>query len=172
QEFCPECYGCPFWSSPLVIGDLVFAATGNGNDDDGKLVAPNAPSFIALDKRTGKLVWQSNLPGANIIQGEFASPTFADHGGRPQIIFAGGDGVIYSFVPETGALLWKCDCLPDRKKKGDKGIDHQFVGTPVVVGNKLYVGMGNALESPASTHGSYFLCLDISKKGDVSLKSY
>jgi outer membrane protein assembly factor BamB len=173
QEFCPARNACPFWSSPLVIGDLVFAATGNGIDVDGNLVAPNAPSFIALDKRTGKLVWQSNLPGANIIQGEFASPTFADHGGRPQVVFAGGDGVIYSFVPETGALLWKCDCLPERKKKGAAGIDHQFVGTPVVVGDKLFVGMGNAVDTPGNQRkGCYFLCLDITKKGDISLKSY
>jgi hypothetical protein len=48
-----------------------------------------APSFVALNKRTGKLVWQSNLPGENIIDGEWASPTFADHGGRSQVIFAG-----------------------------------------------------------------------------------
>ena len=121
REWCPERIS-PSWSSPLVVGDHVFAATGNGIDDEGKLASPKAPSFIALDKRTGKLVWQSNLPGENIIEGEWSSPAFADHGGRPQVIFAGSDGVIYSFVPETGqALGRKCDCpIPARKGRREK----------------------------------------------------
>jgi outer membrane protein assembly factor BamB len=80
--------------------------------------------------------------------------------------------VIYSFVPETGALLWKCDCVPARKERREQEIDNQFVGTPVVVGDKLYVGLGLVPDSPMSAHGSYFLCLDITRKGDVSLKSY
>jgi outer membrane protein assembly factor BamB len=173
HPYRPWCSACvyPAWSSPLVVGDRVFTATGNGIDD-GELVSPRAPSFIALDKRTGRLVWQSNLPGENIIEGEFASPAFADHGGRPQVIFAGGDGVIYSFVPETGALLWKCDCLPARKERREEETNNQFVGTPVVVGDRLYAGMGLVPDGPIRTRWSYFLCLDITKKGDVSLKSY
>jgi outer membrane protein assembly factor BamB len=171
REWCFACVP-PAWSSPLVVGDHVFAATGNGIDAEGKLVSPKAPSFIALDKRTGKLVWQSNLPGENIIEGGWASPAFADHGGRSQVIFAGGDGVVYSFVPETGVLLWKCDCLPARKKRHEKDIDNQFVGTPVVVGDKLYVGLGLVPDGLRSARWSHFLCLDITRKGDVSPKSY
>jgi outer membrane protein assembly factor BamB len=172
RDWCPS-RGAPPWSSPLVIGNHVFVATGNGIDVEENLVSPQAPSFIALDKRTGKLVWQSNLPSANTIEGQWSSPAFADYGGRPQVIFAGGDGVIYSFEPETGKLLWKCDCLPARKKKTEKDLDNQFVGTPVVVGDKLYIGMGLAPgEVRRTPRWSYFLCLDITKKGDVSLKSY
>ncbi|MBI3409000.1 MAG: PQQ-binding-like beta-propeller repeat protein [Planctomycetes bacterium] len=159
-------------SSPLVIGNLVFAVTGNGVDDEDKLVSPKAPSFIALDKRTGKLAWQSNFPGENIIQGQWSSPTFADQSGTAQVIFAGGDCVIYSFAPETGKLLWKCDCLPTRTKRGGNVIENYIVGTPVVLGDKLYVGLGLAPAHPLPTRWSYFLCLDITKKGDVSLKSY
>lgn len=166
----PFCIVPPL-SSPLVIGNLVFANTGNGRDPlDGNLPSPKAPSFIALDKRTGKLAWQSNLPGENIIDGQWSSPTFALLDGVPQVIFAGGDCVIYSFAPETGKLLWKCDCLPTRRK-GVHEFDNYIVSTPVVVGDKLYVGLGHA-ERPPNTKWSYFLCLDISKKGDVSLKSY
>jgi outer membrane protein assembly factor BamB len=154
------------------VGDLVFVATGNGIDDEEKLVSPKAPSFLALDKRTGRLVWQTALPNVNTIQAHFSSPAFTDHGGRRQVIFAGGDGVIYSFVPETGELLWKCDCLPVRGAKNDKESDNQFVGSPVIVGDKLYIGMGLAPDSPRAARSSYFLCLDITKKGDVSLRSY
>lgn len=163
-----HCFAPPL-ASPLVIGDLVFSVTGNGPDGKGKLVA-KAPSFVALNKRTGKLVWQSNLPGVNIIEGQWSSgPAFADHGGPRQIIFTGGDGVIYSFAPKTGKLLWKCDCLPKRKKNG-RNTDNYFAGTPVVVGDRLYVGMG--VEPYLTVPWSYFLCLDITRQGDVSLRSY
>src|SRR5207302_57187 len=48
-------------SSPLVVGELVFAVTGNGMDvtkNPWVLPAPEAPSFIAVNKMTGRLVWQ------------------------------------------------------------------------------------------------------------------
>jgi outer membrane protein assembly factor BamB len=160
--------------APLVTGDHVFVSTGNGLDEDGKFTSPDAPSFVALHKKTGKLVWQSNLPGKNLIEGQWSSPTFAEVKGVPQVIFAGGDGVIYSFAPGTGELLWKCDCLPFRKEKAGREIDNYFMGTPVVVGERLYVGMGVPPEHFAigTRLQSYFLCLDITKKGDVSPKSY
>ena len=61
-----HCSNC----SPLVIGNLLFLVTGNGVDDQtGKVRDKDVPSFIALNKDTGKLVWQSNLPGDRIIEG-------------------------------------------------------------------------------------------------------
>jgi outer membrane protein assembly factor BamB len=167
------CAFTPSQASPLVVGDFVFITTGNGRDDDDKLPSPRAPSFIALHKKTGRLAWQSSLPGENIIQGQWSSPTYARVNHEPQAIFAGGDCVVYSFEPHTGKLLWKCDCLPQRRKMDDRHKDLYIVGTPVIAGDRLYVGLGMALESPwAANESSYFLCLDITKKGDVSLKSY
>jgi outer membrane protein assembly factor BamB len=162
-DFCQA----PPLAAPLVVGDLVFVATGNGMNAKCKVVAPNAPSFVALNKKTGAVVWQSNLPGKNIIVGGWSSPAFANVNNRPQVIFAGGDGVIYSFVPETGKLLWKCDCLPVRA-----GNANSFVATPVIVGDRLYIGQGLPEYTLATPKWSYFLCLDITKKGDVSLKSH
>ena len=41
-------------SSPLVIGDLVYVLTGNGVEvQSGELPNPNAPSFVAVNKKTG-----------------------------------------------------------------------------------------------------------------------
>src|SRR5205823_4361565 len=41
--------------SPVVVGDRVFVVTGNGvNIQTGQVQQPDAPSFIALDKKTGK----------------------------------------------------------------------------------------------------------------------
>lgn len=161
-------------SCPIVVGDLVFVITGNGVDTQGKLVSPDAPSFIAFDKNKGSVAWKSNLPGKNIIEGQWSNPTLAVVNGKEQIIFPGGDCVLYSFEPKTGELIWKCDCNPLRKKKGGpRGkIDNYIVATPVVVGDRLYVGLGPMPEHQQRRDDSYFLCLDITKKGDVSFKTY
>src|SRR5450432_3847823 len=51
-------------SSPLVMGDSVFVVTGNGHDQSHvNIPAPNAPSFLAVNKLTGKVVWHDNSPG-------------------------------------------------------------------------------------------------------------
>ena len=174
-----EFFICPafqFYSnvcSPLVVGDFVYVVTGNRVNDDCKVTAPDAPSFVAINKKTGKLAWSSNLPGDKIIDAHWSNPTYANVKGVPQVIFAGGDGVIYSFEPDTGKLIWKCDCLPQRRQPKDTDKDYYFVGTPVVVNDRLYVGLGTYPEK----HGgrrmpSYFLCLNIALRGDVSLKSY
>ena len=159
--------------SPLIVGDFVYVTTGNGVDGNHNLRSPDAPSFVALDKRTGKVAWESNWPGANLIAGQWSNPTFAMVRGEPQIIFAGGDGVVYGFEPAGGKLLWQCDCLPNRqKKKLGRVVDNYFVGTPVIEGDKLFVGMGvmPGGEWPGPK-ASWFLCLDISRRGDVSLSS-
>lgn len=162
-------------SSPLVVGDLLMVITGNGVDENThKLQSPKAPSFVAFNKKTGKVVWQSSLPGENIIEGQWSNPALAVVNGKQQVIFPGGDAVLYAIEPETGNLIWKCDCNPTRKKKkdGDRKIDNYIVASPVIVGDRLYVGLGPMPEHDNRADVSYFLCLDITKKGDVSLKSY
>ncbi|MBI3822010.1 MAG: PQQ-binding-like beta-propeller repeat protein [Planctomycetes bacterium] len=162
-------------SSPLVVDDLLMVVTGNGVDENThKLVSPKAPSFVAFNKKTGKLVWQSSLPGADIIEGQWSNPSLAVVNGKKQVIFPGGDCVLYALEPETGSLIWKCDCNPTRNKKGggDRKIDNYIVASPVVVGDRLYVGLGPMPEHDHRGDVSYFLCLDITKKGNVSLKNY
>ena len=67
-------------SSVLAVDDRVFVNTGNGADSEGKTHCPKAPSFVALDKETGKLLWQNSLPGAAIREGAWAPGFLA--GGR------------------------------------------------------------------------------------------
>ena len=72
---------------------VLLVATSNGvGEDHISIPNPDAPSFIALDRATGKLLWQDNSPGKNILHGQWSSPAFAVLGGVPQAIFAGGDG--------------------------------------------------------------------------------
>jgi outer membrane protein assembly factor BamB len=179
-------------SSPLVVGDLIFIVTSNGVDEGHiNIPAPKAPSFIAVNKKTGKVVWQNNFPSAKLVQeegtakkevlikqlvdkgevlmhGQWSSPTYAVANGKPQVIFPGGDGWLYSLEPETGKLIWKFDCNPRSSiyKLGGKGTRSDFIATPVVYDNKVYIGVG---QDPEHDEGvGHLWCIDITKEGDVS----
>ena len=155
--------------SPLVAGDIVFVITANGVDEGHvRLPAPEAPSFIALDKKTGKLLWKRNDPGKDIMHGQWSNPAYAEIGGFRQVIFPGGDGWLRGFAPETGELIWKFDCNPKDAKYelGGTGARNDFVGTPVVYDNKVYIGVG---QDPEHTTGfANFYCIAPTKKGDIS----
>jgi outer membrane protein assembly factor BamB len=143
--------------SPLVVGDLLFVTTGNGTDEDG-VRAPQAPSLVAVDKRTGKLKWQDASPGGGIMLGQWSSPAYAQVGGRGQVIFGGGDGWLRAFEPATGRLLWKFNGNPDGTRR------NYFVGTPVVHDGKVYAGLGQ--EPSLGAGPADFWCLDLARTGD------
>jgi outer membrane protein assembly factor BamB len=155
---------------PLILGDILYTVTANGVDEGHiNIPAPDAPSFIALNKHTGELVWRNNQPGKNIMHGQWSNPLYAEFGGKPQVIFPGGDGVIYSFTPETGDPIWKFDANPKETKYelGGTGTRSDFIGTPVLYDNKLFIGTG---QDPEHFSGiAHFYCIDPgSKKGDIS----
>jgi outer membrane protein assembly factor BamB len=156
--------------SPLLVGDRLFVVTGNGVDEAHvNLPSPKAPSFIALDKTTGKLLWQSNLPGKNVMHGQWSSPAYGVFKGVPAVIFPGGDGWVYGLKPETGALLWKFDANPKDAKYelGGRGSKSDFIGMPVVYKEKVYIATG---QDPEHSGGvGHFWCIDpAGKTGDIS----
>jgi outer membrane protein assembly factor BamB len=155
--------------SPLVIGDLVFTVTGNGVDEGHiNIPSPDAPSFIALNKNTGELVWEDASPGNNILHGQWSNPSYAVINDLPQVIFPGGDGWLYSFVPETGELIWKFDCNPKDAvwELGGAGTRNNLIATPVVWENKVYIGVGQDPEHGEST--GHLWAIDATKKGDIT----
>ena len=89
-------------STPLAVGELVFASTSNGLTDDGRVPAPDAPSFVAVGRSNGRPVWSDASPGAGLIDGQWGSPAHGRAGGRKQVIFPGGDGWLYAFDPGYG----------------------------------------------------------------------
>ncbi len=151
--------------SPLIVGDVLFVITSNGVDEGHKNIPnPAAPSFLAIDKKTGKVLWKDNSPGNNIMHGQWSNPVYAEPNGKPQIIFPGGDGYIYAFDPRDGTLLWKFDCNPKKSVYilGPEGTKSDFVSTPVVHDNKLYIGVG---QDPEHKKGvGHLWCIDITKE--------
>src|SRR6185436_19000137 len=61
--------------APTAWKDTLFICTSNGVDEAHITIPnPDAPSFIALDKHTGKLLWKDNSPGKNIHHGQWSAP--------------------------------------------------------------------------------------------------
>jgi outer membrane protein assembly factor BamB len=158
--------------APLIVGDLVFVVTANGVDENHlTLPSPDAPSFIAVNKHTGKLVWGSNLPGKNIMHGQWSNATYGEAAGVKQVIFPGGDGWLYAFDPPTGKFLWKFDCNPKSAKYelGGKATKSDFIATPVVYKGRVYIATG---QDPEHYDGvGHLWCIDLTRavqKGRVN----
>jgi outer membrane protein assembly factor BamB len=159
-------------------GDTLFVCTGNGVDESHiQIPAPNAASFIALDKNTGKLLWSDKSPGVNILHGQWSSPTVGEFNGVTQVMFAGGDAWLYSFAAEgdgqgNAKLLWKVDCNPKESKYilGGRGTRNEIIATPVIYDGLVYMGVG---QDPEHGEGvGHLWCIDPTKAtengGDVS----
>lgn len=155
-------------SSPIIVGDLVFLVTGHGASHRSGIVKnPQAPSFIAVNRTTGKVTWQDNSPGAKILTGQWGSPGYGVVAGQPQVAFPGGDGWLYSFEPTTGKLLWKFNCKAHEavSSKGEPETTYNVVAAPVFFGERVFIAVG---EPEASTGPGALRCIDARQRGDVT----
>ena len=155
-------------SSPLVVDGRVFVVTGHAADHKtGKVKNPAAPSFLAAEAATGKILWQDSSPGARILTGQWGSPGYGVVGGVAQVAFPGGDGWLYSFEPATGKLLWKFNGKAHEKAlpSGEPETTFQFLAAPVFVGDRVFAAIG---EPEAGTGPGALRCLDASQRGDVT----
>jgi len=162
--------------SVTALGDVLFVNTSNGVENSHKVLpSPAAPSFIALDKNTGKVLWTDMSPGINILHGQWSSPAVAVLGGVPQVIFGGGDGWLYSFRADAGSngkpeLLWKFDGNPKDSTwiLGGRGNRNNIIATPVIHDGLVFCAVG---QDPEHAEGEGHLwCIDPTKRGDVSLE--
>jgi outer membrane protein assembly factor BamB len=175
--------------SPLIVGDILFVITANGVDEGHiNIPRPGAPSFLAIDKKNGEVKWQDNSPsqalveaqkkrgtririredlvdkGKLLMHGQWSNPVYAEPNGKPMIIFPGGDGWMRAYNPKNGELYWKFDCNPKGTKYelGPRATRNDFVCTPVVWQNKLYIGVG---QDPEHKKGvGHLWCIDITKE--------
>lgn len=96
-------------SSPTVVGERIYLATADP--------VKRAQSVLCLDRKTGKLVWQTEVHAANAESGKHAnstaaSSTVACDGERLFINFLNGGAVHTSALDLSGKLLWQqkvCD---------------------------------------------------------------
>jgi outer membrane protein assembly factor BamB len=169
--------------SILLDGDILYLNTSNGVDNTHrKIRCPDAPSLIALDKRTGKLLAKDDQHiGPLIFHNTWSSPSIGFVNGRKTLFFCGGDGVCYAFEPlgappsgtdelATLKCLWRFDCDP----AGPKENVHRFTGNhnqgpstcmgmPVFVDNRIYLTSGGDLFW--GKREGYVRCIDASAGG-------
>ena len=152
-------------SSPVIAGDLVFLNTSNGQDESHvHIPSPKAPAVIALNKNTGKLVWEDNSVGDKILHGQWSTPAVGKIGGVDQVISAQGDGWVRGYEMLTGKKLWEFDLNP--KDSVWPKTRNEVISTPVIVGDKIYIGNG---QDPEHGEGvGHFYCIDATKRGDIT----
>ena len=88
--------------SPLIDGDLVIVSSAVSN---WGTQANRAHRFMALDKRTGEVVYVAN-PGGRPYDTAYASPLIANINGMRLLIAGLGDGAIHAIKPQTGEKVW------------------------------------------------------------------
>lgn len=162
--------------SPTIWNDVLFVCTSHGVEQDHLTVpTSDAPSFIAMDKHTGRILWTDSSPGKNILHEQWSSPAVGVAGGIPQVLFPGGDGWLYSFRADRWndgrpEVLWKCDGNPKDSvfRLGGRSNRSGIAAVPVIVDGRVYFAMG---DDPDHGEGPGNLwCIDPTRRGDVSLK--
>jgi len=152
-------------SSPVSHGDLVYAGTSNGHDEShAKVPSPKAPTIVAVNKKTGELVWKDNAVGGRILHGQWSSPAVAKVGDTVQLVSGQGDGWVRGFQALTGEKLWEFDLNP--KDAVWPKNRNEVVSTPIVVDNVVYLASGQDPE-----HGDgpgHLYAIDATKRGDIT----
>jgi outer membrane protein assembly factor BamB len=150
-------------SSPVVWGDLIFVSTSNGQDESHVHVpSPRAPSIIAVDKNTGKLVWEDNSVEDRILHGQWSTPAVGEIGGVVQVVSAQGDGWVRGYEAMTGEKLWEFDTNP--KDSVWPRTRNELIATPVIFQDHVYIANG---QDPEHGEGvGHFYAIDATKRGD------
>ena len=103
-------------STPLLEGKLLIVNAGG----------PNGAGVVALDRDTGKTVWQATDEGAS-----YASPRCATIGGQ-RYAFIFGRGGLVALDPANGKVFWR---FPLRSKL----VESVNAASPVIVGDLVFV---------------------------------
>jgi outer membrane protein assembly factor BamB len=152
-------------SSPIMHGDLIYICTSNGHDESHvNIPSPKAPSIIAINKNTGKLVWEDNSVEDRILHGQWSAPTVGEVGGVLQVIHGQGDGWVRGYEAATGKKLWEFDTNP--KDSTWPKTRNEIISTPVIYDGKVYLANG---QDPEHGEGiGHLYCIDPSKRGDIT----
>lgn len=152
-------------SSPVMYGDLILISTSNGQDESHvNIPSPRAPSMIAVNKKTGELVWEVNKVKDKILHGQWSSPAVGKIGDVVQAVIGEGDGWVRGYEVETGKMLWEFDTNP--KDSVWPKTRNEIISTPIIYDNKVYIANG---QDPEHGEGvGHLYCIDATKRGDLT----
>ncbi len=140
------------WSTPAVDRKLGLLYVGTGQN----LAPPAGPledSILAIDDRTGKLVWSFQATSNDVFS--FGYPTGFDYdfGASPNLFSVGGRTVVgdgdkagyyYALDARTGSLVWKTRVAPGGSFGG-------ILGSAAILPGKLLVPANNGNSVPESS---------------------
>jgi outer membrane protein assembly factor BamB len=136
--------------SPVIDGNLVIvsAAVSNWGAHGNR-----AHRFIALDKRTGDVIYVSS-PGGRPYDTAYASPLITEINGMRLLIAGLGDGAVHAIKPQTGEKVWS---FPAAKRAINTGV--------VVSGSTVFVSHGD--ENLEGNQLGLLAAIDGSQTGDI-----
>jgi outer membrane protein assembly factor BamB/HEAT repeat protein len=157
-------------SEVVPLGDLLMVSTSNGqNEGHTRVPSPRAPSLIAVDKRSGEVVWRAIGAGGQVLHGQWSSPVAANVNGRVQVLFGGGDGWLRSYDAASGHEVWRFDGNPrDARWLPRPGVlsRSSIIASPVFADGRVFVAMG---QSPGHGDGpSLIHAISPNGQGDVT----
>ncbi len=88
--------------SPIVDGNLVIVSTPTST---WGTMAGRTQRFIAMDKRTGDIVWVST-PGGRPYDTSYSAMNIVNINGTRLLITGGSDGAALAIKPQTGEPVW------------------------------------------------------------------
>ncbi len=110
-----------FGGSPILVDDKLILANSQDAEELPKDVAPGDSSILALEAKTGKVIWETPRKSVRTCYG---APSVFEEDGRKVLIFAEtGDGV-FALDAATGKELWN-----------NKVFSKRSVSCPVIVGD-------------------------------------
>jgi outer membrane protein assembly factor BamB len=136
--------------SPVVDGDLVIVSAAVSNWGTS---ANRSHRFIALDKRTGDVIYVAN-PGGRPYDTAYASPVIATINGLRLLIAGLGDGGVHAIKPQTGEKVWS---FPVSKRAINTGV--------VIRGNDVFVSHGD--ENLEGNELGMLAAIDGTQTGDI-----
>ncbi len=152
-------------SSPVSFQNLILVSTSNGQDESHvNIPSPRAPAIIAIDKTTGKLVWEDNSVEDRILHGQWSTPAVGDVAGVMQVVHAQGDGWVRGYEALTGKKLWEFDTNP--KASVWPKTRNEVIATPVIYENVVYIANGQDPEHGEGVGHAY--AIDATKRGDIT----
>jgi polyvinyl alcohol dehydrogenase (cytochrome) len=154
--------GVGIWSTPAVDVDrgVLYVGTGNTYEEP---TAPLADSIVAVDYRTGEVVWSTQFTAPDVFSAANPTGKDADVGAAPNLwtsdgrdLVGAGDkaGVFHALDRESGEVVWETTLTPGSVFGGD-------IGSSAFVDGKLIVtsNVGNP-ETNTPTNATRIFALD------------
>lgn len=137
--------------TPIIDEDRVIVSFLNANWGSH---GPPSHRYLALDKRTGDVLWWST-PGERPIDTTYSCPVVSVVNGVRLLVAPAGDGNVYGLKARTGEKVFTF-------RLSTRGLN----SSPVVNGHHAYICQSE--ENLTTTEMGTVLCLDISKTGDIT----